>query len=143
MEFFGLSLFLLPCGFHVRACRVMLDVGFRSVCPIQPHRLLFISISMCPCFDHCHSFTLIMVSCQCILSMRLRQLIMKFWTFLVVFLAVLHVSDPYSRTDFTLELKFLILVWVAIGLALHMFLGWKKDTLAWSICAFTSASVPP
>ena len=34
--------------------------------------------------------------------------------FLVVFLVVLHVSDPYSRTDFTLELTILILVWVAL-----------------------------
>ena len=29
-EFFNLPLFLLPCGFHVRACLVMLDVGFRA-----------------------------------------------------------------------------------------------------------------
>ena len=35
-ELFGLPLFLFPCGFHVRACRVMLDAGFRSGCPIQP-----------------------------------------------------------------------------------------------------------
>ena len=39
---------------------------------------------------------------------------MKVWTFLVVFMVVLNVSDPYSRTDFTLELTILILVWVAL-----------------------------
>jgi len=33
------------------------------------------------------------------LSMRLWQLFMKVLTFLVVFLVVLHVSDPYSRTS--------------------------------------------
>ena len=55
----------------------------------------------------------------------------------------LHVSDPYSRTDFTSELKILILVWVAIVLALHMFLSWRKATLALPIRALTSASVPP
>ena len=58
--------------------------------------------------------------------MPLRQLSRKVWTFLVVFLVVLHVSDPYSRTDFTLESKILILVWVAIGLAFHMVLSWRK-----------------
>ena len=46
---------------------------------------------------------------------------MKVWTFLVVFLVVLHVSDPYSETDFTLELKILNLVSVAIALAIHVF----------------------
>ena len=46
---------------------------------------------------------------------------MKVCTFLVVFLVVIHVSDPYSETDFTLELKILNLFWVAIALALHVF----------------------
>ena len=50
-------------------------------------------------------------------------LLRKVWTYLEVFLVALHVSDPYSRTDFTLESKILILVWVAIGLALHMVLS--------------------
>jgi len=61
-------------------------------------------------FVRCHSYTLLMVSGECILRMRLRQLFMKVWTFLVVFLAVLHVSDTYGRTDLTLDLKILILV---------------------------------
>ena len=103
MDFFGLPLFLLPLGFHVRACRVNLDVGFRSVCPIQPHRLLLISISKVSCFVRCHSSTLLMVSGPCILSIRLWQLFMKVWTFLVVFLVVLHVSDPYTSTALLLN----------------------------------------
>ena len=32
-----LFLFLFPCGFQVRAWRVVLDAGFLRVCPIQPH----------------------------------------------------------------------------------------------------------
>ena len=36
---------------------------------------------------------------------------MKVWIFLAVASAVLHVSDPYTRTGFTLELKARILVW--------------------------------
>ena len=29
--FFGQLLFRLPCGFHVRACTVVLEVGFQSI----------------------------------------------------------------------------------------------------------------
>ena len=94
-------------------------------------------------FVRCHSYTLLMVSGECILRMRLRQLFMKVWTFLVVFLAVLHVSDTYGRTDLTLELKILILVWVAIDRHSICFLSWRKATIALPIRALTSASVPP
>ena len=41
--FTGLPTFLLPCGFHSRACLVMSDVGFRQVWPIQFHLRLAIS----------------------------------------------------------------------------------------------------
>ena len=40
----GRPLFLFPWGFHVRACLVMLDVGFLSVWPIQRHfRFIYFS----------------------------------------------------------------------------------------------------
>ena len=63
-ELFGLP--LLPCVFYIRVCRVMLEAGFRSVCPILPHRLLFISISIGPCFVRCQRSALLMVSGRCI-----------------------------------------------------------------------------
>ena len=94
----------------------------QSTCPIQPHRLIIISISMGPCYVRCQSSALLMISGHCILRTHLRQVFMKVWTFLVFFLVVLHVSDPYGKTELTLELKILYLVWVAIALALHMFL---------------------
>ena len=56
---------------------------------------------------------------------------------------VLHVSDPYWWSYFTFYLK--ILVWVAIALALHMCLSWrktKKAALVLSILAFASVPVP-
>jgi len=84
-----------------------------SIWPIQPTHFLFISISMGPCFVCCQSSKLLMVSGQGILRVCGRQLFMKVWTFLVVFFVVL--SDPYSKTDFTFELKIPILVWVAIS----------------------------
>lgn len=45
---------LLPCGFQVRAWRVMLDGGFLDMCSVQPHfrRLICISIGSCPAFLH-------------------------------------------------------------------------------------------
>ena len=36
----GRPVFVFPCGFQVRAWRVVLDAGFLRVCPIQPHFLL-------------------------------------------------------------------------------------------------------
>ena len=41
----GRPLFLFPCGFQVRAWRVVLDAGFLRVCPIQPH---FFAVSAWP-----------------------------------------------------------------------------------------------
>ena len=35
----GRPFFLFPCGFQVRAWRVVLDAGFLRVCPIRPHFL--------------------------------------------------------------------------------------------------------
>ena len=46
----GRPLFLFPCGFQVRAWRVMLDAGFLRVCPIQPHFLRSICLATGSCF---------------------------------------------------------------------------------------------
>ena len=45
----GRPLFLFPCGFQVRAWRVMLDADFRRVCPIQPHFLFRICMATGSC----------------------------------------------------------------------------------------------
>jgi len=44
------------------------------------------------------------------LKILLKQLLMKTWILRCSCLVVLQVSDPYSSTDFTLELKILSLV---------------------------------
>ena len=41
----GWPLFLFPCGFQVRAWRVVLDAGFLRVSPIQPHFLRSICLA--------------------------------------------------------------------------------------------------
>ena len=52
----GLS-FFFPCGFQVRAWRVMLDASFLRVCPIQPHSssefvLLLVPVPLAPTALH-------------------------------------------------------------------------------------------
>ena len=50
----GRPLFLFPCGFQVRAWRVVLDAGFLRVCPIQPHflRSICLATGSCPARSH-------------------------------------------------------------------------------------------
>ena len=57
--FTGLPTFLLPCGFHSRACLVVLDVGFRKVWPIQFHLCLAISSGTHSCPVCAQSFLFI------------------------------------------------------------------------------------
>ena len=54
----GRPLFLFPCGFQVRAWRMVLDAGFLGVCPIQPHFLCRICLATgsCPARSHRSSF---------------------------------------------------------------------------------------
>ena len=54
----GRPLFLLPCGFQVRAWRVVLASGFLRVCPIQPHflRRICSATGSCPARSHKSSF---------------------------------------------------------------------------------------
>ena len=54
----GWPLFLFPCGFQVRAWRVVLDAGFLRVCPIQPHflRSTCMATGSCPARSHSSSF---------------------------------------------------------------------------------------
>ena len=68
---------------------------------------------------------------------------MKVCTFLMAALVVRHFSDPYRSTDFTFELKILILVFLLISLDLQMFLRARNDVLAFPILAMMSSSVPP
>ena len=61
----------------------------------------------------------------------------------MVFLVVLQVSAPYSRTDFTFMLNSRILVVKDSSLEAHTFSSWMKAAFALPILALTSAFVPP
>ena len=54
----GRPLFLFPCGFQVRAWRVVLDAGFLRVSPIQSY--------LCPCWESIQG--LYLLSCCCLRS---------------------------------------------------------------------------
>jgi len=140
--FLGSPLFLFPCGFHVMACLVIVDAGFRSVLPIHLHRLLISSPAFC-WYVFSHKSLLLMVFGQRIWRILLRQLLIKVCNFLVVVLVILHVSAPYSSTDFTLELNRRIFVYNDNTLELQMFLSYINAPLVLPILALTSASVPP
>ena len=84
-----------------------------------------------------------MVSGQWIWRILLRQLLTKVCTLLMVVLVILHVSAPYNKTIFTLELNNRIFVRDDSTLELQMFFSCRNATLALPILALTSASVPP
>ena len=73
----------------------------------------------------------------------LRQVLKNVRIFRCIVCVVRHVSHPYSRTDFTLELKMRSLVLMLIPPDAQMFLSMTKAVLALPILAVTSRAVPP
>ena len=104
----GHPLFLLPWGFHDKACLVVQETGFLRVCPIHLHLLLIISVSIlsCPVLLQISSF--VVLSCHLVFRILLKQLLMNVWILLIIPLVVRQVSAPYSNIDFTLVLNILL-----------------------------------
>ena len=75
--------------------------------------------------------------------MELMHLMTKDDSFLKVPLVALHVSKPYRRTDFTLVLNILNLVFLDITFDIDTGLSIAKAVLAFPIPARTSQSDPP
>ena len=71
--FLGLPFFLFPCGFHVRACLVMLSFGFLRVWPIHFHFLIFMSSSIGLWLVLRHNSSFVILSGQWIWRIFLRQ----------------------------------------------------------------------
>ena len=104
--FLGRPLFLFPCGFHVRACLVIVDDAWFPECVTNPPPSF--PSHLRHSFRWCvfsHKSLLLMVLGQRIWRILLRQLFIKVCNLLMVVLVVLHVSAPYNSTDFTLELN--------------------------------------
>ena len=111
--FLGLPLLCLPCGFHVSAMLVwLLQCCFSSVC-VQSSSTFSSTAVPLLVLVWCVSHRLMLVmrfGQNKILRMRLRQRLTNVCSLLEMLMVVLQVSDPYSSTDLTLELKILSLV---------------------------------
>ena len=92
----GRPLFLFPCGFHLRAWRVVLFGGSLKVWPIQDHFLLRICLETgsCPALSHNTSFLSLSdhLIPNILLRLELRNISshLRTGTFPIVF----HVSQP-------------------------------------------------
>ena len=91
---FGRPTFSFPCGFQSRACLVMLDPGFRSVWPVQPHLRFLISVSIGVCFVLSHNCSFETTSGHLMLRMFLRHLLVNVCSLWLLVLVTCHVSEP-------------------------------------------------
>ena len=138
----GLPLPLEPCRFHWRACRVILFLPFLNVCPTHFH--LRLPISVCigtrPVLSHSCSFLILSVHFS--FKIFLKHLLTNTWSLFMAPCVVFQVSQSYSSTDLTFDLKSLIFVEIEILDAFHTLLRLAKAVLAFPILVLTSASVP-
>ena len=141
--FLGRPRFLFPWGFHVSACLVMLVVGFLSVWPIQRHFLHFSSISTGSWFVLVHKVLLLTLSDHFTFMILRRHLFTNVCILFTVCLVSSHVLELYNRTDLTLELNILILVFSLISFDFQILLSMRKATRAFWIRAVVSSSVSP
>ena len=139
----GRPLFLLPWGFHMRACLTMLDVGFLRVWPIHLHLRWRISSSTGSCCVRCQRSSLVMTLGQRIRRIVRRHVFIKAWSFFEMAAVIRHVSAPYNKTGFIVVLNILTLVWRVKLLQFQTFFSCLNAVLALPILILTSASVPP
>ena len=89
----GRPLFLFPCGFHLRAWRVVLSGGFLKVLPIQDaFPLVCLETDSCPALSHSTSF--LSLSDHLIPNILLRHILRNVCSRLCTFPVVFHVSQP-------------------------------------------------
>ncbi len=124
-EFLGWPLFLVSCGLHFRACRVILMAGVRRVCPIKLYFLLRFCRSGGSWFVLFHRSTLLTLSLHLLFSVLMRHIFMKVCRLSVAPFVVLHVSDPLDIT--TLEFKMHVVVLMRCILSFRS--SWAGQTL--------------
>ena len=135
----GRPLFLSPCGFHLRAWRVVLFGGFLKVWPIQDNFLLRICLETGSCLALSHSTLFLSLSDHLIPNILLRHVMSAAASVPFLLFSTFH----SHRIKLTLELKILILVSVLTSFDVHTFFSIMKAPLAFPILDVTSSSVPP
>ena len=123
-----------PWGFQSSACRV---------CPTHRHfRSMMTSvIGLCCVLLESSSFEMVpgyLIRCIC-----RKQVFTKTWSFEYCGLVCFHVSEPYNKTGFTLELKMVILVLRRMFLLFQTGFRVTKTCRAFPILDLMSSSVPP
>ena len=98
--FLGLSLFCFSSGFEFGACFVMQLSDFFNTCPIHFQRLFLVSFSA-ECWFLSHSRWLqLFVSSQWTLIIFRKKMLRDICTFLMMVVAVLQVSAPYTNDSY-------------------------------------------
>lgn len=127
--FFGLPRFQCPCGFHSKACLVVLVFGFLRVCPNQFHLYVPMVVSTgCCLMVFLHKFELLMVFGHLIPRMFLRHLFTKTWIDFMELMSLsmfqIHTGVPTSSWCEILSNLSLVLVLNACFSTLD--LKWQK-----------------
>ena len=144
LEFFSKAwLDGLACAWWLQSSIVMLIEFRRRVCPTHPHfRSLMTSVIGLCCFI-LQSSSLEIVPDHLIRRICRRQVFTKTWSFEYRALLCFHVSDPYNKTDFTLELNMVRLVLRRMVLLFQTGLRVTHTGLAFPILDLMSSPVSP
>lgn len=116
---FGLPRFLFPCGFQSHTHLAMQLRDLLRVWPIHLHLLLVIVFLIGSCLVILQRSSFLIIFGHQMFSMYLRHLFTYACRLCTAALLIFQVSQPYSRTDKTLELKILTFVCGRICLDLH------------------------
>lgn len=122
----GLPGFLLPGGVHLRATFVMLSCSILNTCPSHLKRLHVISLVILQLPVFLYNSLLEILLGQKVWHIRQRH---PLWNTSILLMSVLitgQLSEPYSRTDFTLQLYRIIIVLRLYCFDLHIERSWEK-----------------
>jgi len=132
-----------PWEFQSSACLVMLVGSRRRVCPTHHHFRSLMTSEIGLCCVLLQSSSLEIVSGHLIRRICRRQVLTKTWSFESSALVCFHVYELYNKTDFTLELKMVILVLRRMFLLFQTGFRVTKTCRVFPILDLMSSSVPP
>ena len=110
----GLPHLRFPSGVQCRAVRVMLPCSLQVTCPIHPHHLCMMMVSMLSWLQRARSCWLEMVSGQKIRRILLRFFVWKMDNMFTSHSVILQYSKPYSRVESTQ-------LWYSLSLVLVLY----------------------
>ena len=139
----GLPRLQHPSDAHIVAFPQSLSSPFLLMGPMSFHLLLLTSSPMFSMSAISITSLLVILSCQHILSIRLRHLFWKTSNLFSSVLFIFHVSQPYIKTGLTRVFYSLILARRRTLLVLQIFLNFRNTPLALSNLSCMSCVSPP